>query len=100
MRLPVIRRALVLVLATWTVALVVGCGGLGLAVRTGEAPTFEWWLTPDDRHALVVRNGPACLPALPRVACIAEVTRREFRAIYVSPAAPWRRSCSPWRMRQ
>jgi hypothetical protein len=76
-------------LATCIVALIVGCAGIGLAVRAGVAPPFELWLTPDDRHVLVARNGPACLPDLLRIACIAGVTRREFRVVYVSLLTHW-----------
>lgn len=43
--------------------------GLGMLARSGQLPTFYLPLRLDQRHMILVSNGPNCRPELPRSAC-------------------------------
>jgi len=78
------------VLVTGLVVLIIGCIGVGMALRAGIVPTFDQQITLNSQHSIMIHNGlsPTCavIPNPPQHDCFApEPARREFSVDYLTP---------------
>jgi len=79
-RAPILPTATLAALIAAIVLALIGATGLG-ALHSGGVPQFQQIIAVGPRVALVIENGPFCVPDAPLAACHSAV-RQEFRVWY------------------
>ena len=77
--------ALMAVVAAMLITL--SCSALGVAVRAGALPAFDWHIPTGPYQHMLIHNGPtfSCSPYALRDSCSHRSARYEFYIHYITP---------------